>query len=35
VIHGEQGAQETMARRIVDELGWNAVIPKPAQVISI
>jgi metallo-beta-lactamase family protein len=35
VIHGEQGAQETMARRIVDELGWNAVIPKPAQVIAI
>ncbi len=35
VIHGEQGAQENMARRIVDELGWNAVIPKPAQVISI
>ena len=35
VIHGEQGAQENMARRIVDELGWDAVIPKPAQVISI
>jgi metallo-beta-lactamase family protein len=35
VIHGEQGAQEVMARRISDELGWESIIPKPAQVISI
>jgi metallo-beta-lactamase family protein len=35
VIHGEQGAQEAMANRISDELGWNSVIPKPAQVIKI
>jgi metallo-beta-lactamase family protein len=35
VIHGEQGAQEAMANRIVDELNWNAIVPKPSQVISI
>ena len=35
VIHGEAGAQEAMAGRIADELGWNAVIPKPSQVISV
>jgi metallo-beta-lactamase family protein len=35
VIHGEQGAQEAMANRIVDQLNWNAVVPKPSQVIAI
>lgn len=35
VIHGEQGAQEAMANRLVSDLGWNAIVPKPAQVISI
>ena len=35
VIHGEQGAQEAMAKRLVDELGWSAIVPKPAQVIAI
>ncbi|CAN2182306.1 YSH1 Predicted exonuclease of the beta-lactamase fold involved in RNA processing [Candidatus Nanopelagicaceae bacterium] len=35
VIHGEQGAQEVMADRLVADLGWNAIVPKPAQVISI
>ena len=35
VIHGEQGAQEAMAMRITDELGWNSVIPKPSQVITL
>jgi metallo-beta-lactamase family protein len=35
IIHGEQGAQETMAARLSEELGWNSVIPKPSQVISI
>jgi metallo-beta-lactamase family protein len=35
VVHGEQGAQETMAARISDELGWNSIVPKPAQVIAI
>lgn len=35
VIHGESGAQERMAQRITDELGWNSIIPKPSQVISI
>ncbi len=35
VIHGEQGAQEAMANRIVDQLNWNAIVPKPSQVISI
>ena len=35
VVHGEQGAQEAMANRLVDELGWNAIVPKPAQVIAI
>jgi len=35
VIHGEQGAQEAMADRIADELGWNSVIPKPSQVIAL
>jgi metallo-beta-lactamase family protein len=35
VIHGEQGAQEAMANRIVDQLNWSAVVPKPSQVIEI
>lgn len=35
VVHGELGAQEKMAQRLGDELGWNAVIPKAAQVITI
>jgi metallo-beta-lactamase family protein len=35
VIHGEQGAQEAMADNIVNQLNWNAIVPKPAQVISI
>lgn len=35
VIHGEQGAQEAMANRIVDQLNWNAIVPKPSQVISL
>ena len=35
VIHGEQGAQEAMATRLLDELGWNAIIPKPSQIIEI
>jgi metallo-beta-lactamase family protein len=35
VIHGEQGAQEAMANRISDQLNWNAIVPKPSQVISI
>jgi metallo-beta-lactamase family protein len=35
VIHGEQGAQEAMANRIVDELNWNAIVPKPSQVIAL
>jgi metallo-beta-lactamase family protein len=35
VVHGELGAQEKMAARLGDELGWNAVIPKAAQVITV
>jgi metallo-beta-lactamase family protein len=35
VIHGEQGAQEAMANRLVDQLSWNAIVPKPSQVIAI
>lgn len=35
VIHGEQGAQEAMANRLVEELNWNAIVPKPSQVIAI
>lgn len=35
VIHGEQGAQEAMANRIVDQLNWNAIVPKPSQVITL
>lgn len=35
VIHGEQGAQEAMSDRLIADLGWNAIVPKPAQVISI
>jgi metallo-beta-lactamase family protein len=35
VVHGEQGAQEAMANRIVDQLNWNAIVPKPSQVIAI
>jgi metallo-beta-lactamase family protein len=35
VIHGEQGAQEAMANRLIDQLNWNAIVPKPSQVIAI
>jgi metallo-beta-lactamase family protein len=35
VIHGEQGAQEAMATRLIDQLNWNAIVPKPSQVIAI
>lgn len=35
IVHGEQGAQEAMASRIAEELGWNSIIPKPSQVIAI
>lgn len=35
VIHGEQGAQEAMVGRLTNELGWNAIVPKSAQVITI
>ena len=35
VVHGEQGAQEAMANRIVDQLNWNAIVPKPSQVIAL
>jgi metallo-beta-lactamase family protein len=35
VIHGEQGAQEAMANRLIDQLDWNAIVPKPSQVIAI
>jgi metallo-beta-lactamase family protein len=35
VIHGEQGAQEAMANRIIDQLNWNAIVPKPSQVIAL
>lgn len=35
VVHGEQGAQEAMAERLIADLGWNAIVPKPSQVIAI
>jgi hypothetical protein len=35
VIHGEQGAQEAMANRLVESLNWNAIVPKPSQVIAL
>ncbi len=35
IIHGEGRAQEKMADRLSRELGWNTVIPNPAQVIAI
>ena len=35
IIHGEGRAQEKMADRLSKELGWNTVIPTPAQVIAI
>ncbi|GAA3822261.1 MBL fold metallo-hydrolase RNA specificity domain-containing protein [Cellulomonas soli] len=28
VVHGEQSAADTFARRLGDELGWNAVVPR-------
>lgn len=35
VVHGELGAQEKMATRLSDQLGWKVVIPKSMQVIEI
>ncbi|MEU8435224.1 MBL fold metallo-hydrolase RNA specificity domain-containing protein [Streptomyces sp. NPDC029216] len=27
LVHGEEGAAETLRGRITDELGWTAVVP--------
>lgn len=35
VVHGEIEGQAAMQRRLSEELGWNAIIPKAAQVFTV
>ena len=35
VVHGELQGQEHMQQRLSTELGWNAIIPKSAQVFTV
>jgi metallo-beta-lactamase family protein len=35
VVHGEPDASAALADRIVDELGWNAVVPEPGERVLI
>jgi metallo-beta-lactamase family protein len=35
VVHGETQGQETMQRRLTDELGWKVTIPNAQQIYSI
>jgi len=35
VVHGEQRAAETLARRLRQDAGWTAVVPRPAEVVLI
>ncbi len=35
VVHGEPRASEALCNRLVDELGWNVVVPKPGERVLI
>lgn len=35
VVHGERAGQEALQSRLANELGWNTIIPKPAQVFNL
>ena len=35
VVHGELQGQEHVQQRLINELGWNAIIPKAAQVFTV
>lgn len=35
VVHGEQGAAQALARRVSDELGWVAVVPRHAERVRL
>jgi metallo-beta-lactamase family protein len=35
VVHGEQRAAQTLARRLRDELGWTAVAPRQGEVVLV
>ncbi len=35
VVHGEIEGQAAMQRRLSEELGWNVIIPKAAQVFTV
>ncbi|WP_449385236.1 MBL fold metallo-hydrolase RNA specificity domain-containing protein [Cellulomonas soli] len=35
VVHGEQDAAETFARRLDDELGWTAVVPRHREKVLL
>jgi len=35
VVHGEIEGQAAMQRRLSEELGWNTIIPKAAQVFTV
>jgi metallo-beta-lactamase family protein len=35
VVHGELQGQEHVQQRLISELGWNAIIPKSAQVFTV
>jgi metallo-beta-lactamase family protein len=35
VVHGETSGQEFLQQRLINELGWNAIIPKPEQVFTV
>jgi metallo-beta-lactamase family protein len=35
VVHGELDASMTLQRRIRDELGWNAVVPRDGELLSL
>lgn len=35
LVHGEQRAAQTLARRLRQEAGWTAVVPNPGEVVLI
>ena len=35
VVHGEPASSEGLANRIRDELGWNAVVPRPGERVRL
>jgi hypothetical protein len=35
IVHGELQGQEHVQQRLINELGWNAIIPKSTQVFTV